>query len=870
MRSKVYPITFIIIICLSVSVFASVPYRLSDDVVPTGQVINLTLNPDERYYEGDTEIQLEVKNSVNRFSLHSETLDIQKVTLSKDGTEIPTTFDLNESSSRLNVNSDQMLPSGECLLEIEFTNNFDSQATSLYRLDYEGESYLYTQMEDIEAREAFPCFDEPIFKIPYQLVLTVPTTDSAIGNMAVESVTTEAEMKTVTFKKSPPMPSYLIAIAVGPFDVVPIPGIPFPANVVAPKGKASLTSFAVKSTPPILFALENYFDSKYPYEKLDLIAVPEFWPGAMENPGAITYAEGILLFDEQSTTSLRKLVQLSTTAHEIAHMWFGDLVTMEWWDDLWLNEAFATWLGNKITDQVFPEYELELNRVNSHNGPMISDARPSSKAIRQPITDNADLLGNIGAIYQKGEAVLKMFEQEIGAENFRRGVLDYIESNKWGNATASDLWTALDNVSEFDVSKAMETFIEQPGLPLVDINLNEDNSITLTQQRFANYGHEYSEEQLWQIPITIKYSSGSSVQTKSIMLKEASQTFTLSSDGEVQWFYPNVDSRGYYRYTLSEEMLLKLADNAVNYLTPKERIGYLNNLSALLDAGIVGGGDYLRLVSQFKDDENMLVLSTLMNALGKVENAFVSDETRDQFAVYVNKTLAPALQKVGMTPHENESEREQQLRPSLLNWLAEHGRDPEVLKFAETNFEKYMSDPASVDPSLIGLSVSLGCIRGDMELWEECRQRFEKAQTPQERGLYLSALGSFEDTLIQKKALEYNLNGPIRPQEFFTITRGIANFSNERQDYVFNWFREHYQTIVDKTPPQNHGFFPYFASGCSQERLEVAKIFFSKEEHNKPGTEIQLAKLTDQVTDCVTLREREQANVNSFLAKFAQ
>ena len=419
MKSKLLTILCLLLI-FSASLYADDSVQLSHDVVPTEQLIKLQLNPDERFYEGSTEIQLSVSNAVDNFKLHSETVDFLSVELRLSKQEVSTTFE-QISETELEIRTSSKLSPGSYSLSIEFKNNFDSQATSLYRLDYEGESYLYTQMEADEAREAFPCFDEPIFKIPFQLELTVPLTDSAVSNMPVEHVKVSNDTKTVLFKQTPPMPSYLIAIAVGPFDVVPIPAIPFPANIITPKGKAVLSEFAVEHTPPILFALEEYFDSKYPYDKLDLIAVPEFWPGAMENAGAITYSEGILLFDNTQATSGLKLRQLTVTAHEIAHMWFGDLVTMEWWDDLWLNEAFATWLGNKITDQVFPEYELGLSRVNSGSAPMFSDARPSAKAIRQPVKNTSNLLSNIGAIYYKGEAVLNMFEQLMGEENFRKG-----------------------------------------------------------------------------------------------------------------------------------------------------------------------------------------------------------------------------------------------------------------------------------------------------------------------------------------------------------------------------------------------------------------------------------------------------------------
>ena len=450
-----------------------------------------------------------------------------------------------------------------------------------------------------------------------------------------------------------------------------------------------------------------------------------------------------------------------------------------------------------------------------------------------------------------------------------KGVLDYINANKWGNATAGDLWASLDKFSDFKISEALATFIEHPGVPLVSIEMLDDNKIVLTQSRFANYGTEHVHEQIWSLPIQLKYSSGSSVQTETIMLDGQSEITSLESDGKVNWVYPNIDSRGYFRYELPKDMLLKIAENSYDILSPRERIGFLNNLSALLDAGKVGGGDYLKILSYFKDDDNMLVLSSLMNNLGKVENAFVTDEMEAEFASYVRTTLEPAMQKVGMVSKGNETEREQQLRPKLLNWLAEYGHDKHVLEFAEKNFEKFMADPASVDNSLVGLFVSIGCIRGDTVLYNECIHRFEKAGNARERAIYLTALGSFDDPEIQDRALRYALEGPLRPQEIFTIPSIIASGSEERREYMFSWLQDNYETILYKMPPQYYAYLPYITSGCSQKLYEAGRVFFSKEENFKQGMDLQLVRTGEQVGDCVSLREREQANVKSYLKNFS-
>ncbi len=867
MKKILIYITFCLVVSLFHITTQAEPYRLAQDVIPLEQSINLHLNPDDADYSGDTSIKLKVVKESESFFFHSETIEIVNLILTSKKKNISCTYEQVEEN-RVKVIPTTMLELGEYLLEIEFVNNFDTQANAVYRMETEGESYVFSQLEADEAREAFPCFDEPIFKIPYQLTMTVPEQDFAVTNTPIESQETIDGWTTYRFKKSKPMPSYLIAVAVGPFEFVDMPDMPIPTRVVTPKGMLHLSQMALETTPPILKALEKYFDRPYPYEKLDLIAVPEFWPGAMENVGAITYSAGILLVDNEHATSRQKLRQAAVTAHELAHMWFGDLVTMVWWDDLWLNESFANWMGNKITNQVFPEFELEVSRATSANGAMVGDARQTAVAIRQPIVSMADLLGNIGVVYNKGEAVLNMFEKKIGEEKFRAGILKYIDQNAWGNATADDLWHALKNASDFDLPKAMETFINQPGLPLVIIEQLTDNEFKITQKRFGNYNSNYDNSFQWQIPLSIKYSSGSSVKTKTILLTKESQTISFPSDGKIAWVMPNVNSDGYFRWTTSPENLVQLATNAQELMTPRERIGFLLNLVALLDAGQVNGGDYLQIISHFKNDPNMQVMSTVLRNLGKVVNSFLTDELRPDFAVFVNKTLQSTMDKVGFTSIVGESERVQMLRPSLIYWLADHGRNAEALSFAEKQFKNFMDDPDSVDPSIISISVALACIRGDMELFNECKSRFENATTPAMRQRYLGALGSFEDENIQDTALQYALNGPLRPQEFYSIPGSIAEVSSERADYVFDWIVDNYTVVCSIVPVQYHSYLPMFAGGCSAERIEIAKLFFGKKENQVEGTTVRLAKTAEQTKDCITLRDREKANVEKFLHDF--
>src|SRR6185369_11329192 len=323
------------------------------------------------------------------------------------------------------------LPPGAYTLDIAFSGPFDTKATGLYHLKARDDWYAFTQFEANDARQAFPCWDEPEFKIPWSLKIEAPAGLVVLGNTPVEKKTEASGRQTVTFQRTPPMPSYLVAFAVGPFEFVDIPGTSVPARVVTPKGQTALAGEAVKMTGPLLTALEAYFKRPYPFPKLDLIAVPEYNYGAMENPGLITFNDRGILLEPNATTDEQRARLAGTITHELAHMWFGDLVTMTWWDDLWLNESFAEWMGNKITDQVYPQYRLPIQEVQDTRRAYGKDDHASTHAMRQRVDETVNLDQMADALaYQKGQAVLGMVETWTGPEVFRQGVIDYLKAHE--------------------------------------------------------------------------------------------------------------------------------------------------------------------------------------------------------------------------------------------------------------------------------------------------------------------------------------------------------------------------------------------------------------------------------------------------------
>ena len=834
--------------------------RLGRDVVPTFQAVELEIDADQEDYRGSVRITLEVVQPTDHLRLHAREMELESVTLEGSEGLIEVRHE-KEADDLVLLRVDAPLTTGEHTLAIDFAGPFNTRAVALYRMEQDGAGYAFTQFEAADARGAFPCFDEPGFKIPWQLTLKVPEAHTAVTNTPVNTETTEGGWTTRVFQKTKPLPSYLIALATGPLDTVEMPGLGVPGRIVTPKGLTGLTAIAIEQTPPILKALEGYFGEPYPYEKLDYIAIPEYWPGAMEHPGAVTWAASLLLLDPESASLAQRRLLAKVIAHELAHMWFGNKVTMEWWDDLWLNESFADWMGDKITHEVFPEYRLDLEVIRDGQGVMGTDARPTASAIRRPVESTDTLLQDVGVQYNKGKAVLGMVEAWVGPEVFRRGVLDYLAANAWGNAAAEDLWKALDAASGGKVSGPLATFVDQPGLPIVAVEPLGEGRFRLTQRRFGSEGASL-EPQTWSIPVALRWPAGGETATRVVLLD--TKTTEVDLGAAAGWVYPKANGRGYYRWQVPDEALTQLTSETRAVLSDGERMDLVGNLSALLGAGTLDGGRYLAALEGLAADPEPMVVGAVLDSLGGVQKPFVPADLEDEYAAYLRRALRPALDGVGFVPREGESETTTLVRPRLLLWLGDDGRDPEIQRFAAEQAASYLEDPGSVPPSIAGACLTLASMDGNQAQFEAMKQRFESAETPTERERYLQSLGSFRDPALVERALDYAFSGPLRPNELFTIPANLTRTPGG-SDRAYLWMTENYATLAERLPPEFMGFMPFFAGGCSAERLESARAFFGEPEHQAKGTQRMVGRVAAQVDECLALRDREGDTARRYL-----
>jgi len=836
---------FAALLLLFTAALAAQTVRLGNDVVPLAQSIALDVDPRKDDYSGSTTVDVQVKKPVTSFLIHAVDLTASTITLD----DVALTQAKGQDGT-LQLTAPAPLTAGRHVLKIAFTNKYNRQAVGLYKTISKGEPYLFTQLEAIDARRAFPCWDEPGFKIPYRLTVTIPDFDDAVSNTPIASESKANGTKTIAFAQTKPLPSYLIALAVGQFDFTPINGMSIPGRVVAPKGQGRLAAYTAQITPPIVAALEKYFDGKYPFEKLDLIAVPEFWAGAMENPGAITYRDTVLLLDPATATPLQKQTDAKITAHELSHMWFGDLVTMEWWDDFWLNESFADWMGDKITDVAFPEFETGISELDTIGAIMNLDARPATAPIRKRNATPADAIANVGIAYNKGKAVLSMFENWVGREKFRQGVLDYLKANAWGNGNESEFFAALSKHAPKGFAPAMESFLNQPGIPLVTVEQTGPNELRLTQSRFST---SEAPPETWQIPVSIRYAGG----TTSVLLDAPSKTVKL--DSKTAWVFPHANAFGYYRWKMPLDATSKLAEQSASVLTPAERLALAGNLAALFRNGTIHGDAFLGLFAHLTIDPDPNVLSALLGDLDLIHNAFESDATHALLSAYVRKTFGPALDRVGFEPKAGEPQTLTIVRPQLVRTLALYGDDERVWSFVRERLPKFLADPSTLNPTLTNTVIALGAVHGDEALFNEYKRRFEAATNPAERTRYVTALGRFTDPQLRNRALEYGLTDAVRANELAALWGTNSLATSKERDEFFDWVLAHFDAITKRLPPSFGAGLANVANGCEPERVAKMRQFFASRNIESSGR--ALTRVTEQVNECAALRAREMEAV---------
>src|SRR5271155_499491 len=585
--------------CLSIHARAQ---RLPQTVHPEHYQLTLTPNLKDATFTGSEKIDVLLDQALDSITLNSAEIKFQSVTTKIDGKDLKATVTEDEKKQQATFNFNRSLPAGRLTLEIEYSGVLNGELRGFYLSRTAKRNYAVTQFEPTDARRAFPSFDEPAYKATFDVSLIVPQGDTAIGNTNIVSDAPGpiAGEHTIRFARTPKMSTYLVAFLVGDFKCLAGQSDGVPIRACATPDKVQFAQFALSGAEFSLHYYDTYFGIKYPMPKLDMIAIPDFEAGAMENFGAITYRETAMLIDEKTASVGAKKEVALVVAHEMAHQWFGDMVTMQWWNNIWLNEGFATWMENKPTAAWHPEWNVPQDVAADLENTMNLDAARTTRTIRA----NADTPEEInemfdGISYGKAGAVLNMVENYLGKETFRQGVHNYLAAHLYANATAEDFWNAQTENSHKAVDKIMSSLVEQPGVPGLTFAEPQGDNVQGSQQRFfLSPSAKGNGSETWSIPVCFK-TDGENSSCK--VLSSAQQSLMVP---KAPFFYANGGGKGYYRSTYPPDVYAKLVSNVETGLNPEERISLIGDEWAQVRANKAPVGSCLDLVAAVKDDSS--------------------------------------------------------------------------------------------------------------------------------------------------------------------------------------------------------------------------------------------------------------------------
>jgi aminopeptidase N len=827
---------------------------------------DLTVEPNlaNATFTGVEKIAVRVAKPLTAIVMNAAEITFDKVSITAGGKTQEAKVSEDAGKEQVTFTVPAAIPAGAATIDVSYRGILNDQLRGLYLSKANNRRYAVTQLEATDARRMFPSFDEPAYKATFSLAAVIDEGDHAISNGAVisDKPGPRAGTHTVRFDTSPKMSSYLVALAVGDFECIEGAADATPIRVCSTPDKKGLLGFALESAQQILRYYNRYYTVKYPFKKLDVVAVPDFAAGAMENVGAIFYRESFLLADPKNASTNTKKTVATVLAHEMAHQWFGDLVTMQWWDDIWLNEGFANWMESKPVQAWKPEWNIDLGDVQSNQGAMGLDALRSTRPIRSKASTPAEINELFdGIAYEKGAAVIRMIERWLGEEAFRKGVNAYVDKFKYGNARAEDFWSTVAHTADKPVDLVMKSFVDQPGVPIVNVAVNctgNTGSVSVTQERYVRDASAPADAQVWSIPVCVKTPDGT---TTCRVVSTKTATIALSSCPA--WVMPNAGARGYYRMGFSPEMLRALAPD-VGKLEPSERIALLDDEWALVRAGRHDVGSFLDLASGFKAERNADVLQTLTGTLGFIDRAVTTDATRPAYRAWVSQLLNPALQDLGWTPRAGEPEDAASARAALIATLGGVARDPQVLAKSRELVMQELAQPGSLRPEIVNVVVELAALRGDQALYDKYLERGRAASDPEEKYRYLDALASFGDPALVRRTMDLILSPDVRNQDAKIFIAGMLG-STDTQRLAWELVQARWDDIQKKTGEfvGNTVIVGGLSAFCDAKTLGEVKQFFAT--HKVPDAERTLQQALERIESCVSLSTAQGPKLGAWL-----
>jgi aminopeptidase N len=762
--------------------FDKTPGKLPKDVVPVEYVAHLAPDVEGNTFRGSETVEIEVLRPTSTIMLNAAGIEIDSASLSGKGVKsLALAPVLDAKQETLSFALPRPLAPGRYRLALAFRGIINREARGMFYVDYQAggaagkavanKKLIATTMEPTDARRMLPTWDEPAFRARFRLSVDVPASFKAYSNTPIDKRSTLADGKQrISFKPTPKMPSYLVVLVAGELERVTAKQDGVEIGVVTTEGKQASAAFALNASRDLLHYYNNYFGVPYPLAKLDQIAIPGGMNGAMENWGGIVYNETTLLYDPKKSPEHVKQLTFEVNAHETAHQWFGNLVTMAWWDNLWLNEGFASWMAAKATEHFHPEWRPYLGAIAGREGVMNLDARKTTHAIQTPVENEAQAAGAFDAItYEKGQAFLRMLEAYLGEDAFRRGIRAYMAKHQYANTTSADLWAALENASGKPVAKLASDWTTQPGFPLIKVAQScEDGKrkVTLSQQQFR-LDEPALQQRLWSVPVQVGTVNGKAAYT---LLSERSATVTQPGCEGTLVVDPH--SVGFFRIQYDRASFDALSSQAARLPDPT-RLKLLTDTWTLVSAGTVPLDAYLKLVAQYRDEPRLAVWESILSNLGTLDNLARGEPERPLVRRFIAGFVKPKFARLGWDQKPGESVEDTQLRALLANTLARSG-DPEAIAQAKSRFQRYLADPASVSPSMIDFVVTNAGRYADADTFAALSKRVAETQVSEERSRLGRALTQAEDPALAQRALDLALSPALPPNLSAMVVQGVA------------------------------------------------------------------------------------------------
>lgn len=848
---------------------------LPKEVVPVSYQINLTPNLDEFTFMGEVTIAVSVMSPTKKIVMNCAELEIISSSLTVNGqiSDIAN-ISLDQKMETLTLTTKAELVAAKAEVTVKFKGDLNDRLLGFYRSSYTdtdgNKKFLATtQFESTDARRAFPCWDEPEKKATFDVTLTVPKDLTAVSNMpiVVES-NVGPNLKSVKFDTTPIMSTYLLAFMVGELaSIEKMSKSGTLMRVWTTKGKEEQGRFALDTSLELLDFYNNYFGIPFPLPKLDHLAIPDFAAGAMENWGAITYREVALLVDPDNSSAVTRQIVASIISHEMAHMWFGDLVTMEWWNDLWLNESFASWMGDKAVDAIHPEWDMWTQFLTADTASAFSlDGLANSHPIEQEVSNPAEIGQLFDAIsYSKGGSVLRMLEDYIGADAFQLGIRNYLMEHSYANAKTIDLWNSLGDTSGKPVAKVMNSWVQQTGFPVLFASREGDN-VSLSQKRFLydniSSDVDNSDNTQWFVPVTI---GAENTNNLSSLLVDSPKAEIQLPEGSGSWFKVNPDQTGFYRVSYDSENLTRLESAILaNQLGNKDRLGLQGDAYALCRAGYAPVSSFLKLARSYVSEHDAPVLSDLSSGLRGIENLIEGYPFHQKYKEFCRGIFKQTAETTGWDKHDNESHLEALLRSTVLSNLGHYG-DEGTLAEASQRFSSYIEDSETVHPDVRSVVFALAARQGGKDTYDLMWNLEKQSELQEEKVRLHSALASFTEEDLLVETLERSLSDDIRAQDSIRVIVTVAS-TGQGRSLAWNFIRSNWNELDRRYGDGGFALMRLVSlvSGFSApDRLKEVEDFFSKNPTPAAARTIDQAK--ERIRLNVAWLDRYSEEIGQFL-----